>query len=401
MSIYYTKSNTETAKELFEKRTIYNADARKSAPGYKNLVDFNFAEKFLYGRVNRYFVPIIRSSASFKLKPFAAQSGNQEALIFVVEAFRDLAMEFQRCAATGQIDANDPFLSNLIVYKAYESPTKLYDGHMNNYINAIVGQFRSNDIKVKNFDEFIEEFERQVSVIIPQYPITQPAYIKSRLCPITISGLAVEIATMDYANDEEKINQFVNSRNWEFYVNACRSYGFMVDKFVPWRIVADIGSAEMIGYAAQHCTGLNSTDALLNLAYTPAHDTFFKNFKFILYNLYNKVKLKSFLELTNCNGEVKTQKVVPQNYSLEEFSTIYSEAYFLKLYFRLRLIEEESPFKDFESEMLIDDSMELYEASGLTKALEAFERVVNKTFDYRGSLSYTKEYLEAIAAETT
>ena len=32
----------------------------------------------------------------------------------------------------------------------------------------------------------------------------------------------------------EKINAFINSPNWEFYLNACRSHGFMVDQEMPW-----------------------------------------------------------------------------------------------------------------------------------------------------------------------
>ena len=55
MSEYYATSNRESAKALFQKRVIYRSDVRNSVSGYKNLVDFNFAEKFFYGRVNRFF----------------------------------------------------------------------------------------------------------------------------------------------------------------------------------------------------------------------------------------------------------------------------------------------------------------------------------------------------------
>ena len=65
----------------------------------------------------------------------------------------------------------------------------------------------------------------------------------------------------------------------------------------------------------------------------------------------------------------------------------------------MRFIEEESVFEDFQKELLINDCLELYEARGIGASLEAFERILNKPFDYRGSVSYTKAYLEAKAAE--
>ena len=75
-----------------------------------------------------------------------------------------------------------------------------------------------------------------------------------------MSGLAVEIAAIDASNDDEKINLFTKSKNWEFYLNACRSYGFMVDQMAPWRLVADIGSSEMIKYARRY--GMTATDTV-------------------------------------------------------------------------------------------------------------------------------------------
>jgi|6_EtaG_2_1085325.scaffolds.fasta_scaffold00306_14 hypothetical protein len=403
MSIYYTPSNNENAKQLFEKRTIYNVTARTTNTGYKNLVDFNFAEKFLYGRVDPYYVPIELSSTVFSLKSFKGSPDTFQAVNYVVDAFNDVVLEFQRCAATGQIDASDPFLSNPIVYKAYVPPKKQYDEYLKTYFNAIAGEFKANKIRVNNFDEFMIELEHKLLPALGQHPFTKSGYLKSRFCPINVSGLAIEIATLDYANDEEKIKQFINSPNWEFYLNVCRSYGFMVDKFVPWRIVADVNSESMVDYALKYCPGLNTTTKTpLNLGYSGAHTTFFNNFKLILYNLYNRVRVKSYSQLMSCNGKVKSHKVIPQRYTLEEFSDRYSELYFLKLYFRWRVLEEEIHLEDFESEILIDDSIELYLASGLSRALQGFERVVNKTFDFRGSLTYTKEYLEARSAlETT
>jgi hypothetical protein len=87
---------------------------------------------------------------------------------------------------------------------------------------------------------------------------------------------------------------------------------------------------------------------------------------------------------------------VPKTYSIEALTQKYSTVYFLEAYCRIRLLEEESKFEHFEKDILVDDTVELYQAKNLMAALNKFETIVNKPFDYRGSISYTKKYQQAI-----
>ena len=125
----------------------------------------------------------------------------------------------------------------------------------------------------------------------------------------------------------------------------------------------------------------------------PVHLKYFPNFKYHLLNLYNKVKLKSFLETELCEGKTFVRRIIPQTYSIEQLDKLYPETYFLGLYFKIRFMEEESQFADFEKEMLIDDCIEIYQNKGAPEALRVFERILNKPFDYRGSLGYIREYI--------
>ena len=68
----------------------------------------------------------------------------------------------------------------------------------------------------------------------------------------------------------------------------------MVDRNIPWRIVADIGSAPMMEYAAQY--GLTNTNQILSSHYTPASQHFFSNLKRILWTLYGRVKPRIIIE---------------------------------------------------------------------------------------------------------
>ena len=404
MSLYYKESNQESTKDLFEKRIIYKGTLARAAEGNKNLVNFNFGEKLLFGRVDRRFVPITLNQTFLPLKTFAKANSaakNLQAVNFVVDAFNGLALQFKRCAMAGQISQDDPFLSNLTVYKAFEDPEQLYSAYLTTSFESIAAEFRRRHLRVKDFNGFLKELELILQASAPLFPFTQPGYVKSRLCPISVSGLAVEIADLKYANDEEKIAQFVNSKNWEFYVNACREYGFMVDRSIPWRLVADIGiqptRSTMFDYANVY--GYTTTNQILGSGYGVCHIAFFKKFKFFLLNLYNKVKLSSFIETRQCGQRSISVKVFPQSYAPTQLSEVFSDAAALRFYFKLRFMEEESQFKAFEQEMLMDDCQELYAQKGSTIALEAFERILNKTFDYSGSLSYIRRYMESSSVE--
>jgi|TARA_Y100000310_G_scaffold194743_1_gene194744 hypothetical protein len=396
MSTYYKESNAETTVKLFDKKVLYDAKVLGYVEKYPNVTNFNFGEKFLYGRVNRTFIPI--QVANYEdLKGFARANladQSMSALNFVVDAFNALALQFTKCVAVGKINADDPYLSSLIVYKAYENPMRLYSSYKNGYFAALSANFKKTRANLKSFDQFVEQLLSVLRLPAKTAPFTQTAFVKSRRCPITVSGLAVEIADLIPSNDDKKINAFVNSKTWEFYLNACKSYGFMVDASMPWRLVADIGSSAMLEYAAKY--GLGRTDIVLWSAYEYSHLSYFNNFRSDLLYLYNLSKEKTILETQECNGKTITNIITPPTYSLTDLEANYSETYFLDLYFKIRIMEDESKFADFEQESLIRDCLQIYATRGLNRALLVFETIVNKPFDYRGSLSYNSKHIQAV-----
>ena len=395
----YAESNAGTSKDLFNQRLSY--DVKMARSSYKNLVNFNFGEKYLYGRVNRFFVPMIVDTNRTPIKKFnnafvAAQGFG--AIAFVVNAFHDLAQQFQKAAMKGTIDTSDEYLTNLKVHKAYAAPKRLYNNYKKTYFSAIHQTFRKRNIKVKNFDDFIDNLLKVLEDTAPDTPLTQPGFIKSRWATPTCSGLVIEIADLDASNDQEKINRFVNSNNWNFYLNACASYGFMVDREVPWRLVADIGlypqKSPMLEYSGAY--GFNTTNQIINIYYKTAHLDYFQNFKKDLFDLYNQVKLRDFLVTEQYKGRTISKREKPITYNKTSFFEKFSEEYFLQIYFKIRFLEEESQFTENQQSLMADDCIELYLRSDLATCLGSFERILNKTFDYSGSLSYIVEHLKAL-----
>ena len=394
MSQDYAESNDESSRELFEKRNSFRVrQDRMGSP----LEDFNFGEKYFYGRVSRRFVPIvIRSDVLRDFNASLVEGGRMSDINFVVRAFNALGQQFKKCAMQQKIAPNEPYLTTLRIYKAIESHDVLYSAHVRKNFNALRTEFLNQDIKVKNFEDFVSHFLRIFKNKFSGTAFTKTAYMKSAECPVGASGLTVEIADIDPTNDVAKI-EFMNSPNWEFFVNACRSYGFMIDANIPYRMVADIGSAAMMEYAVQD--GFNSTDAVLNNAYQYAHEEYFPQFRYYLLQLYKEIRAESFLDISYCaeTQTTVTETIHPTKYSKDSFGAKFMETYFVHLYIKIRLLESSNTgLTDFELETLKDDCIEIYDSAGLAQCLEIFEIIINKPFDYPGSLSYTYARIKSV-----
>ena len=387
MSFLYVGKEENTVEQTLDKKLIYFADSENEQ--YTNLVDFNFGEKFLYGRVRRDFRTIYLNPTSEYLKGLGAidpQAPPPQALNFVVDMFDRLNTQFLKCSTIGTIRADDPFLSTLKVYKAYQDPVALHVSYLQRQFGVL-----SNQLKGRKFDNlsfFMQEILNLLSQTLKLYPITFAGFVKSRFCPIFTSGLCLEIADSDYFDDQNKIEQFYNSPNWEFYLNACRSYGFMVDKNIPWRIVADIGSSETLNYSKQY--GLFDTDGILSIPYQETEIFFFNKLKFYILNLYNQTAT-TFAEPYDCGGIQRTRYVEIPQININSFDKQISEAHMLKFYYELRLLETDKKLSNGQKIKLLNDCMELYTSFGLVRSMNAFVKIVAQPFDSVGSLSYINE----------
>jgi hypothetical protein len=398
MSLFYIEENNENALLAFNKKIVY--DAETTSVRYPNLVDFNFGEKFFYGRVDFRFKPIYFSNDGIPVKYFRGDlaSGPQKsAASFVVDAFRDLSLQFQKSVSNGAIYSGDQFLSSLKVYKSYSDPKSLYRDHLENYLSAMVKQFETRKIQVQNFEQFLIHFKELVFTTAATFPFTMAAYMKSKYCPIYATGLAIEIADIDYYNDEEKIQQFVNSKNWQFFLNACNSYGFMVDKAIPWRLVADIASNEMLSYAATY--GAGTTQQIINRGYNNTYYEFFTNFRTMMLRLYDRVRPAQIVISEQCNGITRSKFVIPSKYRIADIEEKVSEEELLRLYFDIRITEEPSKYEQSKKQKIIRDCLSIRNSKSLLDSLIIFEEIINQPFDYRGSLSYIYRQTKMIPGE--
>jgi hypothetical protein len=389
MSSFYKESNLEGTKELYDKSIIYKTDILRYAQKYSNVVDFNFAEKFFYGRVNRDFVSMELNENLVSLKeiPNSNNISDTRVINFVADAFSDLSRQFVKAAQTGAIKRGDPYLTNLIAFDAYKSAESLYSLYINNFFQAYKLKISQNNINFKNFDEFINHLKYFMMDICREYPFTKTGFVKSRHNNYLCSGLTIEISDLSFTNDQQKIDIFLNSPNFEYYLNACNSFGFMVDSSSPWKITLDVGSQDVIDdYMKKY--SFKTLDQLLTIGYKKSHFSSFLNVKRLLLNLYNQVTTRKFTVVEDCGGFSRAKIITSEVYTEDKFNKLYSDQYFIKLYCSMRFFEEENKFSKQEQDQIITDIINLSRTKSIGSSLNTFERYVSQPFDYRGSLSY-------------
>ena len=162
----------------------------------------------------------------------------------------------------------------------------------------------------------------------------------------------------------------------------------MVDANNPHRIVADIGSPTMVEYMRQFNNGVGSTDDFLALSYELVAQNYFQNFKLFFYQIYNesrRPKIVTMTENLNDGTKIEITKSIP--YTFDSFQQQFNDLYFFKLYAKIRFLEEESKFTESQKNSIINEATEIAKTNVMS-AVNLFERILSKTFDYSGSLSY-------------
>tara|TARA_B100000131_G_scaffold189161_1_gene182054 strand:- start:842 stop:2278 length:1437 start_codon:yes stop_codon:yes gene_type:complete len=392
------------AFELFAKKVTYRQTILQTATrqGINNIVDFNNGfEKILYGRVNERYMPVAISNKeeylSYIPNEFLADHrATLKAPVFMMPMFRHLQNTIKARVAQGTIDGTHKYLSDLRIHKAYIDPHVAYRQYLDileialkRNVEAFVAGGNSGITDCATFIQFLYD---TVGAISNVYPLTFSAFMKSRFCPVNCSGLALEIADLKAGNDQKTLDELVNSPNWNFFVKAANSSGFMIDANAPWRLIADV-APEAVKLLTSRFYGVSQPKILFKKMYSLCGYSDISTFVDVLYRMYNAIAV-SYMESTlNCNDTLANHRFVePEKYTLEQFKEVLPSNDLLRVYFEIRFLEEESHFTPQQRQQIIKDSIDLVftpPVSNVTRAIYYFEVILNKPFDYVGSSSYT------------
>ena len=388
----YVTHNKENSLSQFNKKFIFIAELVGTAP---NIVNFYGGEKILYGRVSPTYIPHTLKTNDLARIDAADPTSPQRAVSFVAAVFNRMCANFEKSALRGDISPNHPYLTNLKAYRSYTDPKDLFYEYREIYYTRLGAQMRSLGLgNVRNFDEFVKNLMTILKDALPAQPLTFPGFLKTSQCSTLSTGLAIEVAPLDYKNDMQKVTELTKSPNWKYFVNTCNQYGFMIDAYNPFRIVADVNSDYMRDVAAQF--GYRS---FLLQGFDAAPAYYIRRIVAEMLRLYQLTVPVEYVDYEHCaDGTIRQRLVRTKEYTPEDLNYKYSARFWMRLYMQMRLYEEKPELTRDEHERIINMYLEAMAArKSLNPIALGFENIINKPFDKSGSAGYTKKKLIAMA----
>jgi hypothetical protein len=263
-NIYIT--NATPPKSLFAEREKFNKMYPKGF-GYPEPIDFYTEKDRLYGVLDQK-KNILVPNEDFLVNIGGTPEREIFVFDFVADAFRDFLHYMNGKNKQKLIDDDNKLKKPFKAHKGWEDVGAIQEKADEANFKAFVTIYlksHNKHKKIKDFADFVELYlNGYVENMIKEVPLTNQGMILSNIVSPMASGLCIEISSKDKSNLYDMFNTYINNRNYKTYLMTAATYGFMVDKHVPYRLVANLGSPKMLAYIEAR------QDALLN---TPRNST--------------------------------------------------------------------------------------------------------------------------------
>lgn len=379
MTTFNGNNGSKALRTAFE-RANYKLNAFSNEDD--QVVDFHFAEKTFYGRVDRQLDPVILKLEYLK----SIDEANSQVLNFVADQFYEMNTRYRNALNLNLISNQDAHLSELKVVKSWEPATNSYKLSIDQIMTEFLEkEVIPNERRIASFAEFTALFKSYILNNDNAAKITFSGFMKSKQSSIFHSGLALQIAPIGFADDAAKESQMLNSDNFKFFMNMARQFGFSINFQNPSIIISDLAHPVTTKFRQKY--GLFNVSTVFERQYEKTCIYDFDLLSQYLLDTYNSfVFLRPNLKkLYICNSKTKSNIYKRNNISNIDYSNI------LLLYINIRNMEELFSFSDSEVVSIHKTSVRLFPADP-SKALKYIETQFRSRYNTKdGSLTYYKK----------
>lgn len=359
MSRVFRGINDLSALNAYSARKFY-ADTAVD-PSFPSVRDLWFAETLVYGRMDEdQNVVLLKTS---NLKQIGSDSGkNVFAVNFAADSFSDLRDFFKKAISIGQIRRTSKVLSDLNPQKAYVDPHEAYNKYVTEFYAGFVEYAKTIASSIVTFEDFLRELQNYISKSTSDVILTKSKFVGSNRCNVMNSGLAIELSTTDASKDQAKADDIFDDLTFEFFSNACVNFGWMIDKNVPWRIIADIGSPAMADYMNKYgITDQTLWEQDYDLAYFQEYEILKAN----ILRFWNAFAIARpiFKKVLGANsqGVVKQQILTRTKETLTTIDEKFGEDLWLSFYVWLKNLETNRKYDDHQVVMISRQAKDLFQ----------------------------------------
>lgn len=348
------------------------------------VMDFNFAERSFYGRVDRQLNPVVVNNQ------FLRTFHNQDFQImnFVGDQFKEMYVRYQNALNLSLISNEDRNLSELKVVRGWENPLDSYSRFMTSFMDDFLEKIViPNEKKIDSFNSFLTIFRSHVLDNDIGVKITLSGFMKSQQTSVFNTGIALQLAPVGFADDSKKENLLLNSPNFAFFKNMAKQFGFSINLQNPSVLVSDLAHPTTKKFLANY--NLFNTSLIFSDQYLRTYNFDFDLLSQYLLDTYNSfVYLKPNLKKVYiCNNKLKSNLSKRSNIDNIDYNAI------LLLYINIRNMEEIFPFSDAEIKSIHGTSVRLFSIAQ-DKAYQFIENQFRSRYNTKeGSLTYYRKKL--------
>ena len=300
----FNGSNNLKSGELFTSRVIYRSfaysgDTTEPQPNpyfdikgkrVKYTKDFWFIENLFYGRLDPFY-NVIQAKQSY-LKNIASSGQNPILVLdFVGDAFNAFRRTYVRRSALGNQRGNNPAFIDMNPKRGYQDVTRSYNDYILDSYYSFVNSFLDleKESNINSFKKFMRYYTDYLKIRNQKTnsPITKTSFITNNRNSPMITGLCIEIDQQSHGTDSLKVERFIEDIDFKFYSELATKFGFLIDKNAPWRLVANIGSEEMLRFAQERYPQITKLDDILIRHYKTTYLEDFEEFRSQMLRLYN------------------------------------------------------------------------------------------------------------------
>lgn len=209
---------------------------------YKNLVDFpgmidTLYDKFSYGFLNHNYEVVYLAEDASVFSNFPEVAEDVRCLGFVADAFDAFRNDY--LARINNTDRGfPPYLEAVVPELGYQSFEESYANYTT-YVSIKYSNVLKNDKSINDYSCYLDALKKLFIDQLAPFPVTRSGFILSRHNNVRSSGLVLEMAKLDYNRDLEK-GEILQSKDFQCFLDYAISHGFLVDKFAPWRLYANL-----------------------------------------------------------------------------------------------------------------------------------------------------------------
>lgn len=301
---YEAKANFFNTALRIETQYIPNFNLSNPLSENDEIKDIFSKERTTIGKLDLSDRVLVPNTNRLIYDSYSSLAGNQVVgFDFVINAFNAMKIRMNQAKEQNKVilpTNNTKQESNILdmsIAVGYRDPVAGYFTSHLEPIKLAIFKYMSNSTnrtKIKTFIDFVRLYIKILKEDIDfQENYFLSNYILSNKNSLTNTGLFVEIEDVrgNYDDDVYKIQKYYQNSNFKFYKDLAFSYGFKIDKYAPWRLLADISSPQMKSFIyrsnPQFLNEENLTTKKVLSEYFRPIDTDYQFFVLNLVSLYN------------------------------------------------------------------------------------------------------------------